>query len=86
MIKIEESEARQSLTSMDLKVITQEIDDIYQSDQRFDREMTAQYFSDDENIYLKVYWDEKEVAHYRFDNKLNKLKTHERSKRSDFTY
>jgi len=70
MIKISSTEAFQGFDEIDIKVVDDELDGLFHSDARNDREMTYQYFLEDEKtITLKVYWDGEEVATYRFKNK-----------------
>jgi hypothetical protein len=63
-------DAYQGLDEMDLKVIDQELDLLYHSDQRGNREMTKQFFLESEDtIVLEVYWGGSRVQKYRFKNK-----------------
>lgn len=73
MIKISKNEAYSELDDIDVKVIDQELDLMFNSDQRFGREMTTQFFlKDEDTINLLVYWDGQEVANYEFKRKPKK--------------
>jgi len=73
MIKISKNEAYSGLDDIDVKVIDQELDLMFNSDQRFEREMTTQFFlKDEDTINLLVYWDDQEVANYEFKRKSKK--------------
>lgn len=70
MLKISRVDAYAGFDEMDFKVMDQELEDIFHSDQRNGREMTTQfYLADPKSIFMIVYWDGREVARYRFDNK-----------------
>lgn len=68
MIKLEEKEVFLYLDDTDLKVIEQELTDLRNSFQRDKRVMTEKYYLEgSKTILLLVYWDEEEVATYRFE-------------------
>lgn len=67
MLKLESKEVFLYLDDTDLKVIEQELTDLRNSFQRDKRVMTEKYYLEDsKTILLLVYWDDEEVAKYRF--------------------
>lgn len=69
-IKISRVDAYAGFDEIDFKVMDQELHSISNSDQRHGRELSMQFFLEDEKtIALKVYWDGEEVETFRFENK-----------------
>lgn len=76
MIKISRTEAYWGLDEFDMKVIDQELDSLVSQAKNAGKEMSIQYFlEDEETITLKVYWDGKEVETFRFINKTKPTET-----------
>lgn len=70
MKKITVDDAYQGMDEIDFKVMDQELDLIANSDQRGKREMTKQFFLDEQgSIILEVYWDGELVQSICFSNK-----------------
>lgn len=70
MIKISIVDAYAGLDNTDFEVMDQELNELFNSDQRNGRKMNQQFFLEDEGIIsLVVYWDGEEVATIRFTNK-----------------
>lgn len=67
MIKISKVDAFQGMDEIDLKVMDQELDLLFST--KGEKEMTQQFFLDEENIFLKFYWDGEEVQTITFKNK-----------------
>lgn len=70
-IKLTRTEAYAGFDEVDFKVMDQELDSLFHSDQRDDREMTTQFFLENmgKTIALEVYWDKQLVQTIRFNNK-----------------
>ncbi|MEC1666369.1 hypothetical protein [Bacillus mojavensis] len=69
MKKISKVDAFNVMDEIDFKVMDQEVDLVFNSDQRNGREMTQQFFSDDSgDILLELYWENKLVHAVRFKN------------------
>lgn len=67
MIEITKNEAHSKLDKIDLEVIDHELDNLFYSNKRNEREMTSKYYLEEgKTIVLKILWDKKEVALYRF--------------------
>ncbi|MBO0961967.1 hypothetical protein J1P26_19875 [Neobacillus sp. MM2021_6] len=67
MKKISKTEAIQSMNEIDHKVMAQELESVFNSDQRNGREMTNHFFLDSDNsIVLEMYWDKVLVQTLRF--------------------
>jgi predicted DNA-binding protein len=70
MIKLAKVDAYQSMDETDFKIMDQELNDLFNSGQRNGREMTQEFFLEDENtILLVIYWDGVEVERFSFKNK-----------------
>jgi len=70
MLKLDAAEAYLGLDDIDIKVIEQELWELRNSVNRLKRNMRHQFFLEDKKtITLVVYWDDKEVKRYRFQNK-----------------
>ncbi|WP_243292849.1 hypothetical protein [Bacillus sp. FJAT-47783] len=58
MKKISRTDAYQRMNDIAFKVMDQELEAVFHSDQRKDREMTHEFFLDhDGSIVLEMYWD-----------------------------
>ncbi len=70
MKKISRVDAFQGLDEIDFKVMDQELQLTFDSDQRNGKEMTQQFYLDKDNhIVLEVYWGGEVVQTLRFQNK-----------------
>jgi hypothetical protein len=70
MKKISKVDAYQALDEMDFKVMDQELESVFNSDQRGNREMNHQFFLDNDGyIVLEMYWDGEKVHSLSFENK-----------------
>lgn len=70
MKKISKVDAYQGLSKIDFKVMDQELQSVFNSDQRKGRNMTHQFFLDNDGyIVLEMYWDDTLVQTMSFENK-----------------
>lgn len=70
MKKISRVDAFAGMDEIDHKVMEQELQSIFESDQRNEREQTQQFYLDEENfIVLDVLWEDTVVQTLRFKNK-----------------
>lgn len=70
MIKVSRVEAYQSFDENDFSVMDDETFLCFNSDQRGDREQTQQFFINEANIFLEIYWDGEKVHTVSFKNRL----------------
>ena len=70
MKKITRVDAFNRMDEIDRKVMDQELESIFNSDQRNGRKITQQFFLDaDGSIVIEIYWDEITIHTLRFNNK-----------------
>lgn len=70
MKKIATVDAYQGMDEIDFNVMDQELQSLFESNQRNGREMTHQFYLDEDNyIVLDVLWDDIVVQTIRFKNK-----------------
>jgi hypothetical protein len=70
MKKISKVDAYQGMGDIDFKVMDQELETVFNSNQRNGRDMTHQFFLDGVGyLVLEIYWDDQLVQTLRFENK-----------------
>lgn len=78
MKRISALDAFQGMDEVDLKVMDQEVAEVFNSAQRKGRKMTKQFFQDsDGSILLVLYWGNKAVHTLRFNKAVSLLQKKE---------